>query len=151
MRTDGFPLLTLACALALAGCSQADSIDANGAVYDGIAPDETLTLGGTEPFWGVTVTPRGDGSYEASVTTFAFPDETDAQRVTVSRFAGNNGLGFSGEFEGAPFVIAITPGDCSDGMSDRAYPFVATVQMGEAALRGCAYTSATPFAGPEAP
>ena len=151
MRTVGFLLLALACAVALTGCSQSDSIDAEGALYDGIAPGETITLSGTEPFWGVTIDPQDDGSYRANVTILGGAEEPSAQPVAVERFAGNNGLGFSGDFEGAPMIIAITPGECSDGMSDRTYPFVATVQMGDASLKGCGYTSATPFAGPEMP
>lgn len=138
-------------ALLLTGCSQADSIDADGAVYDGIGPGEVITLGGTEPFWDVTVSPQDDGSYRARLKTFGYPDEIGERSFEVSRFAGNNGVSFSGDFEGTPVFIAVTPGDCSDGMSDRSYPFAATVSLEEATLLGCAHTDVSPFSEPEAP
>ncbi len=67
------------------------------------------------------------------------------------RFAGNNGLGFSGELEDETVQIAITPGECSDGMSDRTYPLNTIVHLANANLQGCAYTSDAPFTGPDAP
>ena len=138
-------------AVLLTACSQADSIDADGAVYDGIGPAEMITLGGTEPFWDVIVSPQNDGSYQATLKTFGYPDEAGERSLEVSRFAGNNGVSFSGDFEGKPVFIAITPGDCSDGMSDRSYPFAATVSLEGTTLLGCAYTDVSPFSGPEAP
>ncbi|PKP63624.1 MAG: hypothetical protein CVT87_03330, partial [Alphaproteobacteria bacterium HGW-Alphaproteobacteria-9] len=69
----------------------------------------------------------------------------------VERFAGNNGLGFSGTMEGAAVTITLTPGVCSDGMSDRTYPYVATIALGDETLRGCGYTDRQPFTGDAAP
>jgi len=36
-------------------------------------------------------------------------------------------------------------------MSDRTFPFVATIALGGETLRGCGYTDSQPFTGPEAP
>lgn len=134
--------------MALAACSPSDGIDPEGAVYDGIAPDETISLLGTEPFWGVEINPRSDGGQTARLSS---PEDIEGSSFDAERFAGNNGLGFTGELDGKPVQIAITPGTCSDGMSDRSYPFTATVAVGDATLFGCGYSDDAPFAGPQNP
>jgi len=53
--------------------------------------------------------------------------------------------------EGAAVTITLTPGACSDGMSDRTYPYVATIALGDETLRGCGYTDRQPFTGDAAP
>ena len=143
-----FAILSLGgLAAAASGCSQGDAIDESGAVYDGIAPDAAITLTGTEPFWGIEIEPEQAGAHAAR---FTIPEEIDGSVFSLTRFAGNNGLGFSGELEGRSVQIAITPGDCSGGMSNRSYPFVATVALDETTLMGCGFTDAAPFTGPEA-
>lgn len=132
----------------LGGCSQTDGIDPEGATFDGISPEASITLTGTEPFWSVVIEPGAADSYTARLTT---PENSEGTAFSVTRFAGNNGLGFSGEFDAAPVQIAITPGECSDGMSDRTYPFAATVTLSDETLRGCGYTSEAPFDGPQSP
>jgi len=131
-----------ACAVLL-GCSQSDGIDSDGAVFDGIDADTAITLTGTEPFWSFTIAAASNGAHAARYTD---PNESDGRLFQATRFAGNNGLGFSGELDGKDVQIAITPGDCSDGMSDRVYPFAATIAWGDEALMGCAYTEDAPFA-----
>ena len=49
-----------------------------------------------------------------------------------SRFAGRGGLSYSGTIDGRSFDMAVTPAECSDGMSDRTYPFVVTLRIGGA-------------------
>lgn len=111
--------------------------------FDGIGADETIRLAGTEPFWGATI-----AGGELVYTT---PENQAGDTIAVRRFAGNNGLGFSGSWKGAAFDLTVTPGSCSDGMSERTYPFTATLRLGEEQRSGCAWTDRTPFAGPEAP
>jgi uncharacterized membrane protein len=131
--------------LGLAACApaQQDGIDPKGKTFDAVAPQETVTLVGTEPFWSLTVE-GGEGLWST-------PENQPGARFAVSRFAGNNGLGFTGTLDGAPFTATLTPGACSDGMSDRRFPYVATVALGEETLRGCGYTSSQPFTGDPAP
>jgi len=136
----------LALAAGLAACSapaEQGITTEQAAPYDGIAADEIITLTGTEPFWGVKI--------ENDVATYLTPDNPSGIVFEVSRFAGNNGLGFSGKLDGAEVTITVTPGECSDGMSDRAYPFTATVKLGEVNLAGCGYTDRQGFTGEEAP
>ena len=110
--------------------------------FDGIADDDVINLVGTEPFWSMEIK-QGLLLY----TTPVIPGEPRYCR----HFAGNNGLGISGELGSEALQIAVTPGECSDGMSDRTYPFTATVSLAEQQLNGCGYTSSTPFSGDPAP
>lgn len=132
-------------ALLLAACSpqSGDTITTDTAPFDGIAADETITLAGTEPFWGMTIA--------NDVATYTTPENTDGSVFEVTRFAGNNGLGFTGRLDGADVTITVTPGECSDGMSDRTFPYTATVALGEQRLAGCGHTDRQPFTGPAAP
>ena len=136
--------VSLLCApLLLTGCSQDEGPSANIEPYDGIAEIEQITLLGNEPFWNIKIA--------GETATFSSPDDLDGTEFAVTRFAGNNGLGFSGELQGQAMQIAVTPGSCSDGMSDRDYPFAATIAWGDRSLKGCAYTDHQPFSGDEAP
>lgn len=149
MKSARIPVLgAIALALALVGCSQpTGEISQDAVSFDGISPDASIRLSGTEPFWGLSIEPVGDG-YEARYIT---PDNIDGSVFPVARFAGNNGLGFSGELNGAQMQVTVTPGDCSDGMSDRTYPYVATIALGDDLLEGCGHTSDEPFSGDEMP
>lgn len=115
--------------------------------FDGIAPIASVSVLGTEPFWAIEIEPEGQG-YTA---TYSSPEDLEGSAFDAARFAGNNGVGFSGELDGEAVQIALTPGDCSDGMSERTYPYVAMVSIGERDLRGCAHTSEQPFTGDAAP
>lgn len=141
----GFRITAAAAALALAACAptQQDGIDPEGQTFDAIAPDEVLTLLGTEPFWNLRIA-GGEGVW----TT---PDNQPGTRFTATRFAGNNGLGFTGTLDGQPLTATLTPGECSDGMSDRRFPFVATILLGGETYEGCGYTDRQPFTGDPAP
>ena len=108
-----------------------------------IAPSETITLAGTEPFWGGTI--KGD---ELTYTT---PENQAGETIAVKRFSGNNGLGFSGLRNGETLDLTVTPGACSDGMSDRSYPLTATLRLGSEQREGCAWTDRQPFSGPRQP
>lgn len=113
------------------------------APFAGIAPEDTIHFTGTEPFWG------GKASGEA--LTYSTPDNPQGTSIAVKRFAGRGGLSLSGSLDGRQFDLTITTGECSDGMSDRTYPFVATLKIGEENRNGCAWTDAKGFAGPENP
>lgn len=111
--------------------------------YDGISPGETVHFIGTEPFWG--------GEAAGDTLTYTTPENIDGTAIAVERFAGRNGLSFSGTLEDASFDMMITPGECSDAMSDRTYPFTVTLRIGEEVRNGCAWTDTQPFEGPEHP
>lgn len=141
--------LALAPLLVLAACQpgpegpEGTTRDHPGEAFAAIAADETVSFVGTEPFWG--------GKVNGSSLTYSTPENQDGATLAVTRFAGNNGLGYSGQLEGQPFDMAITPGECSDGMSDRTYPFTVTLKVGGEQRNGCAWTERTPFSGPKNP
>ena len=111
--------------------------------YSGIGENETVRFTGTEPFWG--------GEVSGETLTYTTPENIDGTQIAVERFAGRNGLSFSGTLDGADFVMAVTPGECSDGMSDRTYPFTVTLEVRGEQRQGCAWTDAQSFTGPEHP
>jgi len=138
-------LSALAALLFAIACTpdQTDAIDPEGRAFDAVAPQDVVTLLGTEPFWNLRV--------EGNTGIWTTAENEAGSRLTLERFAGNNGLGFSGALEGEPFTATLTPGECSDGMSDRRFPFVATIALGGETLEGCGYTGSQPFTGPATP
>ena len=116
---------------------------ADTARYSGIGAHEKVQFTGTEPFWG--------GEVSEGVLTYTTPENEAGEMVAVDRFDGRNGISFSGELDDMPFVLAVTPGKCSDGMSDRAYPFTVTLQVRGEQRNGCAWTDKQPFSGAKNP
>ena len=145
------PLLLFVLPLALAACESRTGVSpgetpgdtANTEPYAGIAAEETVRFTGTEPFWG--------GEATGSTLTYSTPEDIDGTTIAVERFAGRNGLSLSGQLDGATFDMAITPGECSDGMSDRTYPFTVILQVRGEQRYGCAWTERNRFTGPENP
>lgn len=136
-------LAALGLAAACAPAPPQDGIDPEGKVFAAVAPQETVTMLGTEPFWTLRV--------EGTQGLWTTPEDQPGTRFAVTRFAGNGGLGFSGTLGDRPLVATLTPGQCSDGMSERSFPFVATIALGEETLRGCGYSDSRPFSGDPAP
>ena len=153
MRHTGMKLrdALFAAPLALAACHSAPAPDAAPSAsasgvpgdtsdthaYDGIHADETVRFTGTEPFWG--------GQVSGTLLTYSTPDKPDGDAITVKRFAGRAGVSWSGTFKQQPFTLAVTEGKCSDGMSDRTYPFTATLEVGGEQRQGCAWTERRSF------
>lgn len=133
-----YPMLA-ALMIGLAACAPAktDGIDPKGKAFDAVAAEEAVNFVGTEPFWSLKVE-GGEGLWST-------PDNQPGTRFTIKRFPGNGGLGFTGTLDGKPFTATLTPGDCNDGMSDRSFPFVATIALGGETFEGCGYTTGQPF------
>jgi uncharacterized membrane protein len=113
------------------------------APYSEIAEDEVLRFLGNEPFWG--------GEVSGKTLTYKTPEDQDGTVIAVERFAGRGGIAFSGLLDGADFEMTVTPLECSDGMSDRTYPFTVTLEIGEDQRNGCAWSEQHPFEGPQNP
>ncbi|MEJ2456650.1 MAG: hypothetical protein P8Y58_00305 [Novosphingobium sp.] len=109
--------------------------------FHAIAGDEAVKVTGTEPFWG--------GEVAGDRFLYTTPDNPDGAAVPVSRFAGRGGVSFSGELDGTMMTLAVTPGHCSDGMSDHTYPFVVTLRLGDALRHGCGWTERQPWSEAE--
>ncbi|MBB3989558.1 COG3650 family protein [Croceicoccus naphthovorans] len=88
---------------------------------------------GTEPFWSVHVS-------EDSLR-YMTPENPDGVQVPMTREQSAQDESIvSGEIEGKPIKMRARVEECSDGMSDRLYPYTVTVTFGEQELRGCART-----------
>ena len=125
-------------AVLLTACQQPGETGSGSTVarFDGIGPQETVRFTGTEPFWG--------GEILGTRARYTTPENPDGSAFSVTRFDGNSGAGFSGLVDGQRFDLTITEGSCSDGMSDRSYPFTATLMIGAQQRRGCAWTDRQP-------
>lgn len=110
--------------------------------YDGIAADEIVHFTGTEPFWG--------GEVAGEKLIYKTPETPEGESIVVGRFAGRGGMAFNGTLRGMAFTLAISPGTCSDGMSDRSYPFLAMLKIGDAVRSGCGWTDKQPYTDPRA-
>jgi uncharacterized membrane protein len=85
---------------------------------------------GNEPFWSV----------EARGGTLVFTTPENQAGVTLQgrRVPSLVGTVILGQGEGREFHLGITPGKCSDGMSDRTHAYAATFIFGEQTYKGCA-------------
>lgn len=133
----------LAIALIATACQSGGERGSTSKPFDGIAASETIWFTGTEPFWG--------GEARDGSLTYSTPENPDGTTISVTRFDGNSGLGLSGKLGSAAFDMTVTIGACSDGMSDREYPFTVTLRIGRETRTGCAWTTAHPFTGPANP
>ena len=88
---------------------------------------------GTEPFWNVKI--------RADSLTLTRPDHVELRNANPGvRLDGEQGVWDSNgikEDEGR-LVVRLTPGVCSDGMSDRVYRFFAEIWVDGETLKGCA-------------
>lgn len=96
---------------------------------------DEFMVSGTEPFWGVTVSRRGIvyTTPDAKPRTFPFVAPIAAQGrpidlVRVYRLQGQPNQ----------MLIIKKVTACSDGMSDRQYPYSATLILGNTVQEGCA-------------
>ena len=92
-----------------------------------------MRLVGTEPFWGATITADSISLSGADRPHLRFP--AGGREVT--------GAGVRWRTQtsaGDPVEVTLLRETCSDGMSDRSYPFHATVVIGSETLSGCAMT-----------
>jgi uncharacterized membrane protein len=113
------------------------------APFDLVAESETVRFVGTEPFWG--------GQVKGTALTYSTPEIPDGTDIAVTRFAGRGGVSWSGTYNGVRFALAVAPGECSDGMSDRTFPFVATLEVDGEQRSGCAWTASKPFRDQQPP
>jgi uncharacterized membrane protein len=99
-------------------------------------PANALHAIGTEPFWAADVKGR--------CVTYSTPENQSGTRVWT-HFAGSAEEGsWTGALEGRPFEMTTRrEANCSDGMSDKAYPIAVTLKVHGETRRGCAEPRST--------
>jgi len=137
------PLHSLLCAIpmaALLACSPSPGkTDAEASARNEPAADFPATLQaiGTEPFWSVKV--------EGDVLVYTTPETMDAPRqLQATRSSDAEGLHLAGGNGDAGFRLDVRREACSDGMSDREYPFSVSLLLDGKTARGCAFDPASP-------
>lgn len=99
-------------------------------------PDRLVGLG-TEPFWNVTVNGGQIG--------YRDPETPNQQTAQVSRHSEGGRLHLTGRLDGRALRAVFVTEQCSDGMSDRTYPYSLVLTLGGRTLRGCAYPAPSPM------
>ncbi|MBD6615995.1 hypothetical protein FNW02_09175 [Komarekiella sp. 'clone 1'] len=111
------------------------SINQNSLVAAETISSEEFIARGTEPFWSVTVSKSGIIYSSPDTKRLTFPyvvplkaegRPVDLVRVYQLRSNGNN------------LLIINKVNDCSDGMSDKNYPYSATFILKNKVFEGCA-------------
>lgn len=115
--------------------------DAPSAVAVAAAPGASMDLSkpitalGTEPFWSVVA----DGTR----LTLKRPDTPDKIfEAPGAAIQPGRATWLAKAEDGAQLTLTVYASECSDGMSDRVYPWTAEVSVLDEALRGCATPSA---------
>ncbi|MDZ7966192.1 MAG: hypothetical protein RM368_14640 [Nostoc sp. DedSLP03] len=111
------------------------SITSNSLVVAETTSSEEFIARGTEPFWSVTVSKKGIvySSPDTKQQTFSYvaplkAEARPADLVRVYRLKGKSNN-----------ILIIKKVDaCSDGMSDKEYPYSAIFILGNKVLEGCA-------------
>ena len=111
-------------------------------VLAGVDLGQPVRAIGTEPFWGVDITPariKYDGVDRPEQTA---PNPGPTVAGTMATWKVDT-------VQGNDLEITLIATECSDGMSDRIYPLTARVVIGEETLQGCAASTAAIMSGGE--
>lgn len=86
---------------------------------------------GTEPFWAVHVSDE--------TLRFMTPEDQEGTVVPFTRAAaGDDEVALDAVLEGRKLHLVGRIAECSDGMSDRVYPYTITITLDDETLNGCA-------------
>jgi uncharacterized membrane protein len=85
---------------------------------------------GTEPFWNARV--------DGATLIFSTPEDQAGRSMHGRRVPSLVGFVYIGKDGDKEFNLDIRPGECSDGMSDNRYEYVANFIYGETTYKGCA-------------
>lgn len=136
------PSLFALALLGLAACSNANEpapaeapAPAPPALLAGVDLNQPVRAIGTEPFWGVEISPEtlAYTAIDHPGVTATNPGPTIQGTTAVYAAAGA---------DGTALVVTLIATECSDGMSDRIYPLTARVELGSQTLNGCAASAA---------
>lgn len=139
----------MALMLSLTGCSEpakapasAPAAPAAATMLGEIDLGQPISALGTEPFWGVEITP--------TTLTYTSPDGPPLTAANAGPTVQGTTAAYKATAGGQPLEITLIATECSDGMSDRTYPLTAIVKLGSRTLNGCAGSKAALAAQPPA-
>jgi uncharacterized membrane protein len=148
LAEHGWRLAAIAAALAAAGCGSdrpgkdaqapADAAPPNAAAPPDPQPPPApvrwsasgYALDGAEPFWGGTVT--------GTEIRYMTPEKQFGELISVTAAHNAEQQVYTGSLGGRPFVLTLSRGPCSNGMSDHSYAYTATLRVRGETRRGCA-------------
>lgn len=133
MTMHHLPLI--ASALLLTACAEAPAPDnpEPTAMAELVFPASFRAVG-TEPFWAVHV---GDDRLR-----YLTPEDQQGESVPFVREQTPKGeMAVTAEVDGKALMLTGRIEECSDGMSDRVYPYTVTLRLGEDTEQGCAWSS----------
>ena len=84
---------------------------------------------GNEPFWNVNV--------ENTRLTYTTPEDQTGVVMEGMRRDLTEGVEITGQHDGKAFVLTVTSGACSDGMSDIQHGMTSTFRYGDIDYTGC--------------
>lgn len=123
------------------GCGgKPSSTDVPAADVHGAGADKVTQSHGTEPFWGVTITPASvkfELAGGESPMTIDNRGPTAAHGVTLAHAVVYQGRTKEDPNRFLNVLITAEMGGCSDGMSDEIYPYTVSVLSGTTFLTGC--------------
>lgn len=96
-----------------------------------MVPGPAFRLVGNEPFWAVHI--------DSTLIRYTTPDDTSGTRFPpVKPLQLGDTLRWTSSNPQTIIEAWVVPESCSDGMSDRTWPYRASVQVGDRKLQGCA-------------
>lgn len=94
---------------------------------------QDLNLLGTEPFWAMQI------KKETKTAKFSRPGSSDIDVAYPAETKTEEGaIILTSQSPDGDIVMTLTKGKCSDGMSDREYPWDAALQFKGQSYKGCA-------------
>jgi uncharacterized membrane protein len=125
----------------IAACAEREAPPADTAVQEDTNPGVLSVLPiplpiralGTEPFWAMDV--------DSSGLHFTTPDnQAGIHFPPVAGTLAGDTTAWSGEADRVAVEVRVWREQCSDGMSDRVYPYTARVRVDTTSYQGCADT-----------
>ena len=86
---------------------------------------------------------------DGDTLVFSTPENQPGTTMHGRRVPSLTGFVFIGKDGDRDFHLGLTPGECSDGMSDRSYPFTVTLRIGPEVRQGCGWTDRQGYTGAE--
>ena len=100
-------------------------------LFGGVDLGKPMRALGTEPFWGIEMTPQDLAFTGVDRPEFHAPNPG-------ARIEGEIVVIAARDPQGLALTIRLKPVKCSDGLSDFVYPLEAEVTLGPETLKGCA-------------